>query len=452
MVVREDGVLTERWWSLPFYPPEQRFPGSQEEARAVLEALLKDAVRLRLRADVPVGAYLSGGLDSSMTSALIARFFNNRVKTFSIGFQEPDFDESGYQQEMAAWLGTDHHRALVNNSNIREHFADLVWHCEKPILRTAPVPLYLLSRLVRENDFKVVLTGEGADEVFGGYNIFKEAKVRAFWGRRPESRLRPMLLERLYPYVFKNPARGRAFLYGFYAINPGELEDPLLSHRIRWKNTGKNQLFFSDDLRELFSKTDLEKLVSERLPSEFEKRDLLSRAQYLEMDLFLSNYLLSAQGDRPAMAHSLEIRLPFLDHRVIDFAMRLPPQWKIRGLNEKYILKQAFNGLLPDRIKNRSKQPYRAPIREVFFSGPGGDYVDEMLSVTALKKAGLFHPKKVERLLSKYRNGGHGSEVQNMAVVGILSTQLLHHQYIENDAGSGVEPLQPDKVIRKTVD
>ena len=452
MVVRGGRIRTEAWWSVPFYAQEERFPGSLEEARSVLEALLKDAVRLRLRADVPVGAYLSGGLDSSMTSALISRFFNNRLKTFSIGFQESDFDESIYQAEMTAWLETEHHRALVNNDKIREHFEDLVWHCEKPILRTAPVPLYLLSRLVRDNDFKVVLTGEGADEVFGGYNIFKEAKIRAFWGRHPESRLRPKLLEKLYPYVFKNPARGRAFLYGFYAVKPGDLEDPLLSHRIRWKNTGKNRIFFSDAVANASTEPDPEHLFSGRLPQGFADRDLLSRAQCLEMDIFLSNYLLSSQGDRPAMAHSLEIRLPFLDYRVIDFAMRLPPHWKINGLNEKYILKQAFIGLLPDRIKNRAKQPYRAPIREVFFSGPGGDYVDEMLSESALQKAGLFHPMKVERLLAKYRSGGHGSEVQNMAVVGILSAQLLWHQYIENDPGSGVEPLQPDKVIRKTID
>ena len=252
--------------------------------------------------------------------------------------------------------------------------------------------------------------------------------------------------------MFKNPARGRAFLYGFYAVKPDDLEDPLLSHRIRWNNTGKNRLFFSDDLVESSSSAALENAFAERLPEGFADRDLLSRAQYLEMDLFLSNYLLSSQGDRPAMAHSLEIRLPFLDYRVIDFAMRLPSHWKIKGLNEKYILKQAFNGLLPDRIRQRAKQPYRAPIREVFFSGPGGDYLDEMLAESALQKAGLFHAKKVERLLSKYRSGGSGSEVQNMAVVGILSTQLLWQQYIENDPGSGVEPLHPDKVVGKAVD
>ena len=137
-------------------------------------------MRVRLRADVPVGAYLSGGLDSSITSALIAKNFNNHLKTFSIGFQNTDFDESAYQREMVSQLGTEHRQTMATNKSIRDYFKDVIWHCEKPILRTAPVPLYLLSRLVRENNLKVVLTGEGADEIFGGYNIFKEAKIRHF--------------------------------------------------------------------------------------------------------------------------------------------------------------------------------------------------------------------------------------------------------------------------------
>lgn len=317
-------------------------------------------------------------------------------------------------------------------------------------MRTAPVPLHLLSGLVRENNFKVVLTGEGADEVFGGYNIFKEAKVRDFWGKRPESSIRPMLLERLYPYVFKNPARGRAFLHGFYAVKPEDRDDPYFSHRIRWNNTGKNRLFFADNVISELSGYEPIGQVNGNLPDGFTERDVLSRAQFLEMDIFLSNYLLSSQGDRPAMAHSLEIRLPFLDYRVIDFAFRLPPQWKINGLNEKYILKQSFNGFIPDIIRNRPKQPYRAPIKEVFFTGNQNDYVDEMLSEVYLKKAALFNDKKVARLLAKYQNSADtaGSEVQNMAVVGILSTQLVYHQFVENFPWKSVEPLIPDKVIR----
>jgi asparagine synthase (glutamine-hydrolysing) len=449
MIIRNGHIDQKAFWAIPYCPPDERWSGSFEEAQEKLKELLLDAVRLRLRADVPVGAYLSGGLDSSLITALISRHFNNRLKTFSVGFEEGSFDESGHQIEMVSHLGTDHRQTLAANALIRKHFADVIWHCEKPLLRTAPVPLYLLSRLVRDNDFKVVLTGEGADEVFGGYNIFKEAKIRHFWGKHPTSTLRPLLLQKLYPYIFKNPARGRAFLFGFYAVKQEELHDPFLSHRIRWENTGKNRTFFADEIHSGLSDYQPLNEISGNLPSTFASYDILARAQFLEMGIFLSNYLLSSQGDRPAMAHSLEIRLPFLDYRVIDFAFRLPPHWKIKGLNEKYILKQSVNGLIPDSIRNRPKQPYRAPISEVFFGSCPDDYVNAMLSEETLKQYGIFNVKKVDRLLAKYRNGGRGSEVQNMAVVGILSTQLVYHQFIENFPIHDIATLKPDKVVRR---
>ena len=450
-VTIKDGSINQKaFWHIPYVPHQERLKITWEEAKEELKHLFKDAVRIRLRADVPVGAYASGGLDSSITTALIAKYFNNRLKTFSIGFEGKAFDESLYQKELVDYLGTDHHQTLATNSKIGEHFADVAWHCERPLLRTAPVPLFLLSRLVRENQYKVVLTGEGADEVFSGYNIFKEAKIRQFWARQPESRLRPLLLERLYPYIFRNPTRARAFFQRFYAVKPEDLSDPLFSHRIRWQTTGKNALFFSDNVRNTLNEYDPISDVKKLLPGDFASRDVLSRAQFLEMDIFLSNYLLSSQGDRVAMAHSLEIRLPFLDYRVIEFASRLPAKWKINGLDEKYILKQSFNGLIPDSIRKRVKQPYRAPIREVFFQDSSSELVDDMMSDDYLCKVGLFNAKKVGKLLERYRKKDAvvDNEVQNMALVGILSTQLVHHQFIDNFPRKPVEAIKPDKIIR----
>ena len=153
-----------------------------------------------------LGAYLSGGLDSSGITSLVSRHFNNQVETFGIRFEEKDYDEGSEQRLMAEYLGVRHNELVATNESIRSALEDVVWHCEKPLLRTAPVPLYLLSGLVREHGFKVVLTGEGADEVFGGYNIFREAKIRRFWARQPESLWRPMLLGKLYPYIFRERA------------------------------------------------------------------------------------------------------------------------------------------------------------------------------------------------------------------------------------------------------
>ncbi|MBI5591093.1 MAG: asparagine synthase (glutamine-hydrolyzing) [Deltaproteobacteria bacterium] len=449
-VVRNGAIVEQKpFWNIPYYAPENRWAGTFAEAIEHLKSLLIDAIRLRLRADVPVGAYLSGGLDSSIITSLISRHFNNKLRTFSIGFQEAAFDETPFQQELVDYLGTDHSNLLISNQDIREHFPRVIRHCERPVLRTAPVPMFLLSKMVRDNHFKVVLTGEGADEVFGGYDIFKEAKIRRFWSRYPQSSCRPRLLEKLHPYIFKDPARSRNILQKFYAVTPDDLTDPFFSHRIRWKNTGKNQLFFSDDLlQQALVAYSPEHELLRRLPDGFDTRDLLSKAQYLEMDIFLSNYLLSSQGDRVAMANSLELRLPFLDFRVIDFAATLPPTWKIKALNEKYILKKAFHDVIPSRIISRIKQPYRAPIREVFFSGKSS-YVEELLSDAYLKKTGYFDLTKTRHLVDKYQKSDRliTSETQNMALVGILSTQLVHYHFMDGSTADTIKPIEIQRCL-----
>jgi len=451
-VVTERGMsLPEPYWSIPCVSDEDRWPGTFNEAKEELGALLKDAVRLRLRADVPVGAYLSGGLDSSIITSLIANNFNNHLKTFSLSFQESPFDESQYQDEMVRQLGTEHSGIRVSNQDVRDNFSQVIWQCEKPLLRTGPIPLFSLSKLVRDNHFKVVLTGEGADEVFGGYNIFKEAKLRQFWGRQPESKWRPLLVERLYPYIFKNSSRGRMFLQQFFSVKKEDLDDPFFSHQIRWRNSGKNRTFFSSDLQAEISDYDPFALLSARLPEAFANQDTFSKAQFLEMDIFLSNYLLSSQGDRVGMGNSIELRVPFLDHRVIEFAAKLPPHWKIKGLNEKYILKEAFKGVVPEIIRNRPKQPYRAPIKESFWTDEPGSYVHDLLSEEAIDKAGYFDSKKVAFLRKKFTKDSKqvANEVQNMALVGILSTQLLHQQFIEGFKSEKIKPIVVDKVVRK---
>jgi asparagine synthase (glutamine-hydrolysing) len=454
MVVRGCEIQTSQYWSIPFGAQHTPFKGTLEDAIDELNNLLKDAIRLRLRADVPVGSYLSGGLDSSTITAFIARYFNNRLKTFSMAFANEQFDETPYQDELINHLKTNHRREYITSDKIRDNFPETIRHCEIPLLRTAPVPLFLLSNLVRENQFKVVLTGEGADEVFGGYNIFKEAKVRRFWAKYPQSRLRPLLLMRIYPYVFKDAARTRFFLQKFYSVKKEDLDDLFLSHRIRWSNSKKNAIFFNNDIKNEITDYDPVHDLEKRLPPDFSRWDGLSRAQYLETSVFLSNYLLSSQGDRVAMANSVEMRLPFLDYRVLDFASRLPSKWKIKGLNEKYILKQVSKKLVTESITNRPKQPYRAPIREVFFSGQDqNNYVSDMLSESCLKRAGYFDAGKVDRLVKRFTNDANnsGGEVRDMALVGILSTQLLHHQFIESRPSFSANNITPGKVVKRNL-
>jgi asparagine synthase (glutamine-hydrolysing) len=430
-----NGMHIRSYWQPVFSAPPSK-ERSLDDWTEELNGLLYDAARIRLRADVPVGAYLSGGLDSTYISSLVKRSFNNRLCTFSVGFTDERFDETSFQEKAVQSLKTDHRIVRCSERDIGKVFPEVIWHTETPILRTAPAPLFKLSGLVRENNFKVVLTGEGADEIFAGYNIFKEDRVRRFWARQPDSKLRPLLLERLYPYIFsQGNSRARAFLESFFRKSLTRVDSPCYSHLIRWNNTSLLKAFFSDELQATAGKPpDFEERFISTLPSDFMSWDPLSRSQYTEMTIFLPNYLLSSQGDRMAMGHSVEGRFPFLDHRVVEFACSMPPEYRLNGLKEKYILKHASRDFIPPELRRRPKQPYRAPISRCFFGKGSPDYVGELLSEKAIDRAGYFHPKKVGRLVDKcQKQDGHlASERENMAVAGILSTQLLDHLFLRN--------------------
>jgi asparagine synthase (glutamine-hydrolysing) len=433
MKVSEGRMVTKRYWDVPFLPPEEQIDWPADKICERIRELLQDAIRIRLRADVPVGCYLSGGLDSSGVTSLVVRDFNSQAKTFGIRFEEGPFDEGEHQNLMVSRLGVDHEEIRATNNLIGANFARAVWHCEKPTLRTAPVPLLLLSERVRERGFKVVLTGEGADEVFGGYNIFREAKVRRFWSRRPESEMRAALIGRLYPYIFNvNDSKAGKFLKQFFARGLDRRDDPVFSHFIRWENTRKLKNFFSQDLQNDFGKDQDYHEIVERLPESFSRWDYLAKAQYLEMMTFLSGYLLSSQGDRVAMANSVEIRLPYLDYRIVEFMGQVPSLWKIHCLDEKHILKRAFCGLLPEEIRNRPKHPYRAPIKKSLLNGVAQDSVAETLSEKSVRDAGLFDPAKVDLLLKKLDRQEEPGELDNMALAGILSTQIVHDRFVKD--------------------
>jgi asparagine synthase (glutamine-hydrolysing) len=396
-------MSTHPYWQLPA-PSNNGDNRSLEEWTQELQELIYDATRIRLRADVPVGSYLSGGIDSTYVSSLVKRSFNNRLCTFSVRFTNDRFDETSFQNKAIEDLRTDHKSVRCSDAEIGQNFPQVIWHTETPILRTAPAPLFQLSRLVRDNNFKVVLTGEGADEIFAGYNIFKEDRVRRFWARRPESKIRPRLLEKLYPYVFaQGDGRARSYLEGFFRKGLSKVNLPWYSHLLRWENTAKLKIFLNGDLREQNGEKEFLDRFDETLPPDFMDWDPLSKAQHTEMRIFLSNYLLCSQGDRMAMAHAVEGRFPFLDHRVIEFAFKIPPSYRLNGLKEKFILKKVAKDFLPPEIIDRPKQPYRAPMSNCFIGQSPQDYAEELLSKDSIRKFGYFHPDRVTKLVEKCR-------------------------------------------------
>jgi asparagine synthase (glutamine-hydrolysing) len=438
LLIAERGrISVQRYWALD-YPAANEAAEPRDEAQVAeeLRALLAEATRIRMRADVPVGAYLSGGLDSSATAALMDRLPGQGLKTFSVGFDSEEFDEGEFQSTMVRALGTEHSSVRCSVVDIARHFPEVVRHAEHPMLRTAPAPLFMLSRLVREQGIKVVMTGEGADEILGGYDIFKEAKVRRFWARQPQSAWRPLLFARLYPYLTGMHRQPRAFLQAFFANGLERTGDPLFSHLPRFAVAQRGRRFFSSDLRAQVGGYDALEELRQQLPKAFTGWHPLSQAQYLETAYLMPGYILSSQGDRVAMAHGVEGRFPFLDQRVVEFAAQIPPRMKLRGLREKHILRRAVGDCLPAPISERPKQPYRAPGAECFFGPRAPEYARELLSRRSIARAGYFDPEAVERLASKCRAGAPLTSGDDMALVGILSTQLLHYHFIEHAAVS----------------
>jgi len=443
---------TSRYWGLTFPEAGSEMQISEKDAAEQLRDLLSDATRLRLRADVQVGSYLSGGIDSTYIAALIRQHTPEALCTFSIAFEEAAFDERSYQEIATAFLDTDHRRTECANDAVGQIFPEVIWHTEAPLLRTSPAPMYLLSRLVHENHIKVVLTGEGADECLGGYNIFKEDKVRRFWARQPESAWRPLLLQRLYPYI-SDLSRGGDYLTAFFRQGLTKVDELGYSHQIRWRNTARLQRLFSAGLKKSLEGYNPAEEFLSSLNSTLSGWGTLAQAQYIEVATFMSPYLLSSQGDRMMAANSVEGRFPFLDHRVVEFCNRLPARFKIRGLEEKHVLKKSAQGLLPPPIWQRRKQPYRAPIHSAFFGHPNGrygnpPYVRELLSPEAIRASDIFNPGAVSRLAHKCQTSTRVSEGNDMALVGVLSTQLVQHLFIDNFPPRPVEAAHPVRVCR----
>ena len=427
-----------QYWKLQFGHGPSVGRLDEEEAASELRSLLVDATRIRLRADVPVGSYISGGLDSAVVTALARRQTTADLHTFGVAFDDSHFDESAHQEGVARELATQHHTLHCSVRDIARALPGVVWHTETPLLRSAPVPLYLLAEQVHSLDLKVVLTGEGADEFQLGYDIFKEASARAFWARDPGSRLRPRLLRRLYADVPEMSEVPQAYLQAFFGVGLDRVDDPSFSHMVRWANGRRLLKYLSPEVRGAFEATRQEDLQA-LLAGQDRNWDVLARAQYNEAVTFLDPYLLSSQGDRVAMAHAVEGRFPFLDVRVVEYSNSLPARLKMRGLSEKTLLRRAVADLVPRAALERPKRPFRAPIRAAFSGPDAPDYVAHLLDPGLLAAGGYLQPAAVASLAAKLRRGDGFSELDNMALMGVISFGLLEAAFGPGASGWQVE-------------
>jgi asparagine synthase (glutamine-hydrolysing) len=381
------GLRIERYWDVTFQPDHGRSEAFFVER---LREVLEDSVRLHLVSDVPLGAFLSGGIDSSAVVATMARLTNAPVKTFSIGFREADFNELEHARLVAQRFGTEHHE-LTLEPDALDVIDDVVRHLDEPFGDSSALPMYMVSRLASDH-VTVVLSGDGGDELFAGYDRYVvESRER----RIP---LPASIRKALGAIADAMPeaTKGRNFLWHLGLTGTERYLDA-------------STLFRRDQMRRLF-RPEVFELLSSHDPSVDAVRDLaaagdgwLAALQYLDLRSYLPLDILT-KVDRMSMAHSLEARVPLLDHKVVEFASTIPPELRLREGTTKYIFKRALRGILPDEIIDRPKHGFGVPLGR-WFRGRLGSFVRDLLLSETSRRRGLFDTAYIERLLERHARG-----------------------------------------------
>jgi asparagine synthase (glutamine-hydrolysing) len=442
VIERRDGrlhVSQQKYWDMPF--PEETERPTEYDEEAWIEAVrakLLEAVQLRLEADVPVGCYLSGGIDSCSILGLAAAARQNPVKAFTIGFDNKDYDESPIAQEMAQSTGADQDLMMLDASHLYDNFVETLWHTERTIYNTLGVAKLLMSRHVRRVDYKVVLTGEGSDELFGGYPAFRRdmflhgldhlsAEERAEWEKLLAEQNKLFKGAMLAEDEIRHQALDEKV--GF---TPSCLQ-PWLASAARVPG------LLSDEMNSQLSGYDPGKAIAEQLDGErLVGRHPLDKAQYVWIKTMLEGQILTWGGDRVDMANSMEARPAFLDHHLAELAAQLPPSLRIKGKTEKYVLREAMKGLLPEVLYKREKFAFMAPPAHTDpkkWAAMRG-LADEYLNPAAIGDAGLLSVEGVKALFDLHDDKQLTAATQNKldAIINhMLGVQVLHRHFVATD-------------------
>ena len=418
-----DGKLDVReYWDLSFEPKHE--PRSDAEYIEEWREMFRKAVELRLMADVPLGMFLSGGIDSSAIAAMMSTMVAEPIKTFSVAFNERDANEFEYARLVARTFGTDHHEITITPEQFFGALPNLVWHEDEPIGFLASVPLYFVSKLAAEH-VKVVLTGEGADETLAGYGRYAKALQLLNYGEKYES---------VTPSFLRNAVRGGV------ATLPGGIGRKL-GRTFLSREADIENLFFDNFgvfpkalQKELFSRETRERFADEnpyvRQNAWLEKcdaEDVLNQLLYVDTKTYLHELLM--KQDQMSMAASIESRVPFLDHKLVEFTARMPREMKLRGSTTKWILREAMKGILPVEILERPKMGFPVPVGQWFRS----DYkniVDEFVLGERAAARGIFNADFVKNLVAKHNSGENHDE----RIWALLNFEIWMRRVIDGES------------------
>ncbi len=408
-------ITTRRYWDFSY--GEQQTP-EQPEAYYVerLRELLAESVRIRLMSEVPLGAFLSGGVDSSTVVAMMARAMDQPVKTFSIGFSEASFDELKYARLTAERYKTDHHEFVVT-PDVCQLVEEIVWHHDEPFADASSIPTYAVSKLARQH-VTVVLSGDGGDELFAGYERYLVHEGREGFERIPRWLRRGVMLP--LSRALPRAAYGKQFLRNVSLDGGARFADSL-------------SYFSADAKRELLSGR-LSGVLNghdsaaafARIYDEPVSTDRLNRLLYLDSKTYLPGDILT-KVDRMSMAHSIEARVPLLDHELIEFVQTIPASMKLRGGTTKHILKQAMSGLIPDEIINRPKMGFGVPLRK-WLNHELREMLRDTLTDKTARERGLLDPAAVQSLLNEHQRGRRDNSLH---LWGLLTLELWHRSFID---------------------
>jgi len=430
LVVRRDGTVNIRqyWDALPPKPLE---PCSEAEHREEILRLLRESIRKRMMSDVPFGVFLSGGVDSSANVALMSELMSQPVQTYTVGFEDTDeLNELDSAQAIAKRFGTNHHEVIIGQKNMQNFLPDLIFHQDEPLADPVCVPVYYVSKLARESGTIVVQVGEGADEIFAGYDWFRKY-VRIhdqFWqyAQKLPVSLRQLVTSLAKPLMeaafnkrtaielVRRLGSGESLFWGGVMVFDEDLKRSLLSGQMKGRVTGLSSY---DAVRK-----HLEHIAQARPDSDF-----ATRMSYLELKLRLPELLLM-RVDKMTMATSVEARVPFLDHHLVEYAMSLPVDLKIKGTSGKHILKQALEKVLPSDLLYRPKRGFGAPIRE-WFRGASGEMLGSMIMNSSLRRRELFDYSFIAQLLDEHRRGTRDWSFHLWA---LLNVSLWYDRWFES--------------------
>jgi asparagine synthase (glutamine-hydrolysing) len=411
----EGKVSVKQYWDFDLQPAESR---SESDYIEELRALLDESVRLRLISDVPLGAFLSGGIDSSTVVAMMARHMGQPVKTFSIGFREDSYNELKYARLTAEKFGTDHHEFIVT-PDICAIVDELTWHFDEPFADSSAIPTYMVSKLARDY-VTVILSGDGGDELFAGYTRYVVDRKREGFARLPkplrEGVMRP-LSERL-PHA----TWGRNYLHNVSL-------DPIaryLDSVSVFSSLNRKSLYSSDFSQRLGPSSYAGRLFQE-LTGKIKSDEPLDRLLYLDSKTYLPGDIL-VKVDRMSMAVSLEARAPLLDHKLIEFVARIPASLKLAGLETKYLLKKAVQDVIPSEILNRPKMGFGVPIQE-WINQQLRSRLRETLTEPRTRQRGYFDPHYVDVLLDEHERGRRD---HSMGLWALFMLELWNRQFLDD--------------------